>query len=154
MIYTACVLFYATFSFGKSRPIQNLVMVFSISLAIFISVYYHFLKDPEFHQNCFTIICLIIVSKSIYTMQKLLRPSRYAEKTVDGIKKTSGLTRIEKQNLKALKSMWQLVACGLSTVGLGFILWTVDQIFCSTLRSWRHQIGLPWGLLLEGHGWW
>jgi len=30
----------------------------------------------------------------------------------------------------------------------------LDNMFCGTLRRWRRDIGLPWGILLEGHGWW
>ena len=36
----------------------------------------------------------------------------------------------------------------------GFALWNLDNIYCSKLKAWRHELGLPWGILLEGHGWW
>ena len=36
---------------------------------------------------------------------------------------------------------------------LGYALWLIDTFFCPTLRSWRRQMGLPWGFLLELHGW-
>lgn len=36
---------------------------------------------------------------------------------------------------------------------LGYGLWLIDMFCCPTLRSWRRQIGLPWGFLLELHGW-
>lgn len=36
----------------------------------------------------------------------------------------------------------------------GFLIWNLDNIFCSEVRRLRRAIGLPWAVLLEGHGWW
>jgi dihydroceramidase len=33
-------------------------------------------------------------------------------------------------------------------------LWQLDFIFCSELTAWKRAIGMPWGFLLEFHGWW
>ncbi len=53
-----------------------------------------------------------------------------------------------------LKTLWVMVAMGLSIFLGGFGIWALDNQYCSTIRRWRHQVGLPWGILLEGHGWW
>lgn len=53
-----------------------------------------------------------------------------------------------------LKVMWQMIACGLSIFLGGFVLWSLDNHYCTQLRSWRHEVDLPYGILLEGHGWW
>jgi len=53
-----------------------------------------------------------------------------------------------------LKEMWMMVGLGLAIFLGGFGLWNLDNAYCSVFRRWRHQVGLPWGLLLEGHGWW
>ncbi|KAK5008423.1 alkaline ceramidase ydc1 [Cryomyces antarcticus] len=50
--------------------------------------------------------------------------------------------------------MWLLIGYGLTIFLGGFFIWTLDNEMCSTLRIWRRRIGLPWGVLLEGHGWW
>jgi dihydroceramidase len=50
--------------------------------------------------------------------------------------------------------MWTMIAVGLSIFLGGFGMWNLDIIYCGKLRQWRHQVGLPWGILLEGHGWW
>ncbi|KAM5480509.1 alkaline ceramidase ydc1 [Microsporum audouinii] len=47
-----------------------------------------------------------------------------------------------------------MVAYGLSTFLGGFAIWNLDNEYCSNLRTWRRELGLPWGILLEGHGWW
>jgi dihydroceramidase len=53
-----------------------------------------------------------------------------------------------------VRKMWSLIAVGLSIFLGGFAIWNLDNIYCSKLRSWRHEVGLPWGIFLEGHGWW
>lgn len=55
---------------------------------------------------------------------------------------------------KILSMMWTMIACGLSTFLGGFAIWALDIKYCSQLRSWRREVGLPWGIVLEGHGWW
>jgi dihydroceramidase len=36
----------------------------------------------------------------------------------------------------------------------GFLIWNLDNIFCDQARGYRRVIGLPWGVVLEGHAWW
>lgn len=36
----------------------------------------------------------------------------------------------------------------------GYLVWNIDLEFCRELRLLREQVGLPWGFLLELHGWW
>lgn len=73
-------------------------------------------------------------------------------KTVQSVKPQvgSGVRR----DMDIIDEMWLMVALGLSIFLGGFGIWALDNKYCSTLRTWRHQVGLPWGLLLEGHGWW
>lgn len=59
-----------------------------------------------------------------------------------------------KRDEQILRDMWLMIALGLTIFLGGFIIWTLDNEYCSTIRRWRRDIGLPWGILLEGHGWW
>jgi dihydroceramidase len=63
-------------------------------------------------------------------------------------------TEDTKRDEQILRDMWWMIAVGLSVFLGGFGIWSLDNTYCSTLRRWRHEIGLPWGILLEGHGWW
>lgn len=58
------------------------------------------------------------------------------------------------RDLKILRSMWFMVAYGLSMFLGGFVIWNLDNMFCTKIRAWRREVGLPWGIILEGHGWW
>ncbi|KAE9961215.1 hypothetical protein EG328_004717 [Venturia inaequalis] len=177
MIYCSCVALYAVISPDLSKTTRPYFLVFVLSLAIFISGYYHFLQTPEFHQICFAIIVAIVAFKNMYTMETKLRPERLVTKgsttppydvKVENwdVKRTGSWTpegemlrqgprgSVDERKTKALKSMWIMVACGLGTIGAGFLLWNLDTMYCSHWRRWRRQVGLPWGMLLEGHAWW
>lgn len=48
----------------------------------------------------------------------------------------------------------RLATFGLSTGLFGFFLWNIDVHLCGHVTAVKHWIGLPWGFLLELHGWW
>lgn len=66
----------------------------------------------------------------------------------------SELEKNAKRDQKVLNEMWFMVAFGLTIFLGGFAVWTLDNKYCSKFLHWRRSIGLPWGILLEGHGWW
>ena len=37
---------------------------------------------------------------------------------------------------------------------IGYALWRLEFRSCRILRNLRHEMGLPYGFLLEFHGWW
>ncbi|KAF6803769.1 alkaline phytoceramidase [Colletotrichum sojae] len=142
MIYTTCILFYAVFSHGMSLLGQSLLGSFITGLAVFITVYYHYLGDPVFHQVMFGILTATVVLRSLYVMDKTLRPSSASQ------------SKHGRPDAQLLKTLWTLIGFGLAAIAVGFLAWNIDNIFCSQLRRWRRELGLPWGVLLEGHGWW
>ena len=163
MIYTTSLMCYATFTYNKSRRFSNILGVCLTSLAIFITLYYHYLQDPAFHQSAYALLTSTLVFRSVYLMEKALRPSRrYSTRAKNDERLGGGVTagerahreRVDRRDLQTLREMWLLVICGVSVFLLGFVFWNLDNEYCSTIRVWRRQIGLPWGILLESHGWW
>lgn len=156
MIYTSSILFYAVFSHGRSTLMAWAIGLSVASLAVFITGYYHYLKNPIFHQNAFAALTAAVCFRSMYAMEKALRPSRRPRPDLSSMDEKSrrALKEQDRRDLQTLTMMWKLVGCGLGAVGLGFLLWNLDTVFCSTLRRWRVAVGLPWGIFLEGHGWW
>jgi dihydroceramidase len=158
MIYTTCIMFYAIFSHGKSTFTSTSLFVFTALLATFITTYYHYLQDPVFHQNMFALLTVIVVFRSIYAMEITLRPSFKPRRSIDSSPALAGdlkeNSRIDARDMAILRMMWKMIACGVGAVAAGFLIWNLDNEFCPTIRGWRREIGLPWGILLEGHGWW
>ncbi|KAL8672899.1 MAG: hypothetical protein Q9168_002653 [Polycauliona sp. 1 TL-2023] len=162
MIYTTCLMNYATFSYSKSRLYGFTLALALGSLAIFITLYYHYLQDPAFHQNAYGILTAVMLARSMYVMEYSLRPSLRKSEESFQLHHRKSMTAEQKRisqaddlrNTKILSTMWILILTGLGIFLSGFGLWQVDNIYCSTLRHWRRELGLPWGIILEGHGWW
>jgi dihydroceramidase len=163
MIYTTCLMCFATFAFNKSRRFSIVLGVSLMCLAIFITLYYHYLQDPAFHQNAYALLTVTVVFWNIYIMEKALRPSwRRAQRERDDAqlgRELSTEERMQRQSIDhrnnhILKTQWLMVIYGISVFLGGFAIWSLDNKYCSTIRKWRRQMGLPWGILLEGHGWW
>lgn len=97
----------------------------------------------------------------MYIMEVNIRPSlrkKYAtvpQKDIDPATTTKSERMANvRRDERIIKEMWFMVIYGLSIFLGGFGIWALDIKYCSQLRKWRHDVGLPWGLLSEAHGWW
>jgi len=157
MIYTTCLMCYACFSFNQSRRFCQILTAGLAALCVFITAYYHYLQDPTFHQNAYAILTAIVVFRSMYVMEVNIRPSlrnKYGRTSSNTNGKAVLSAEEAERDKQILRDMWLMIALGLTIFLGGFGIWNLDNYFCSTIRSWRRAIGLPWGILLEGHGWW
>ncbi len=144
MIYTTCLMAYATFSYARGPLFSTVLAVALVALSLFITAYYHYLQNPAFHQNAYALLTVIIVVRQVWVMETMLRP----------MWKRAGKERFDGRDARILRNMWVMIAIGVSTFVGGFGIWALDIKYCSTLRAWRREVGLPWGVFLEGHGWW
>ena len=162
MIYTTCLMCYATFSYARSTAFKVTLASLLVSLAVGITVYYHFLQDPAFHQRAYALLTIIIVFRQMYVMEFTLRPRLKASEEKYKLRHGRSMGSQEKEMSRGedrrdkaiLKTMWIMIGIGLTTFLGGFGLWGLDIVYCSQLRGWRRELGLPWGIVLEGHGWW
>ena len=74
MIYTTCLMFWATFEHKREQTFRTLLGFALAGLAIFITAYYHYLQDPTFHQNAYAILTAIVLLRSMYIMEVSIRP--------------------------------------------------------------------------------
>lgn len=150
MIYTTSFSCYASFTHGSSAAVKAVVGAALFGLSVFITAYYHYVKDPTFHQVSYALLTAAVLFHGFYVMERCLRPRwRAAPK-----RETRETQRIDDRDRRILAQMWLMVATGLGVFLGGFAIWQLDNIYCSTVRRWRHELGLPWGIVLEGHGWW
>ncbi|CAN9457107.1 unnamed protein product [Alternaria alternata] len=159
MIYTTCLMNFATFSYGKSRLYSTVLAVGLVSLAVFITLYYHYLQDPTFHQNAYALLTAIVLFRAMYVMEVNIRPRfRSKEREAANPRPHRGVKAVQERedvrDQEILSTMWKMIAFGLSIFLGGFAVWSLDNEYCSKLIKWRREIGMPWGFVLEGHGWW
>ncbi|PNY29283.1 Alkaline ceramidase 3 [Tolypocladium capitatum] len=140
MIYTTCLMMYASFAYSRSRAFSVLLGVSLLALAGSITAYYHITKDPVFHQGAYAALTATVVFRSMWVMESQVRPLLEA--------------RDRDRSRRVLKATWLLVATGLTIFVMGFAIWNLDNVLCSQLRRWRRAVGLPWAVVLEGHAWW
>jgi dihydroceramidase len=157
MIYTTCLMVYACFSYSRGTVYRIALAISLVALSLFITLYYHYLQDPAFHQNTYALLTTIVVLRTMFTMEHTLRPSlrrHKLQKVSTNLAEKRNQAQSDIRDKAILKNMWVLVGFGLIMFLGGFGIWSLDNMYCSTLRVWRREIGLPWGVLLEGHGWW
>lgn len=163
MIYTTCLMCYASFSYSRPAGVRLFLAIALLGLAVFITLYYHYLQDPVFHQNAYALLTTVVLLRSMYIMENRLRPRWRKSNEEDRLaRKKEGLPVPSKErqqyenvrDIKTLKTMWVMVAYGLTMFLGGFLIWNLDNQFCSRIRVLRRSVGLPWGIFLEGHGWW
>ncbi|CAK7198094.1 alkaline ceramidase ydc1 [Sporothrix eucalyptigena] len=140
MIYATCIIGHATFSYGKSPAVSNLVGVGLFSLGLLITVVYHVTKEPVFHQVSFATLTCAVVFRSMYDMEWQLRPALQI--------------RSPDRANAIMSQMWRMCLSGIALFLVGFFIWNLDNIFCYYLRTWRNVLLLPWAMVLEGHAWW
>ncbi|XPS75050.1 alkaline ceramidase ydc1 [Ascochyta lentis] len=159
MIYTTCLMCFATFSYGKSLRYSTFLAIGLVSLALFVTLYYHHIQDPAFHQNVYALLTAIVLFRAMYMMEVAIRPRFQSDerkalnprpdRAAEAVRKQEDL-----RDQEILRTMWKMITAGLSIFLGGFAVWHLDNVHCSKLIRWRREIGMPWGFLLEGHGWW
>lgn len=158
MIYTSCVMVYAAFSHSRTAIQRFFIGSASTATAIFITVYYFYLGDPVFHQVAFALLTVLVLGRNIYVMETTLRPSRRKLDSAVAAKQSPAQraeqARKDARDAKILRQMYGIMGFSLVNAYGGFAIWNLDNIHCSKIRRWRYDLGMPWGFLLEGHGWW
>ena len=135
MIYTTCVMFYAIFSHGRATSTKALIALLVALLALFITLYYHYLKDPLFHQNMFALLTAIVFFRSMYAMEVTLRPSRRAKANESRKGSSREQAREDQRDLAILKTMWQMIPVGRP------VSWKLVRILPRFLSRSRSAIG-------------
>lgn len=75
MIYTTCIMAFATFSYSRSKRSSLLIGLSLTGLATFITVYYHMSQNPVFHQVAYALLTCAVVFRGMYVMENVLRPA-------------------------------------------------------------------------------
>lgn len=130
MIYATCIPFWSVFSTFKDVRGQSVVALGIMSAAGILTAIYLVLKNPTIHQAAYGVMNGIIILKSI------------------------SLTREYVHDRRARSQLYRVMWTGILLFIFGYFLWNLDIHFCSFARATRRDWGMPYGFLLEGHGWW
>ncbi|KAK9452417.1 ceramidase [Limtongia smithiae] len=130
MIYATCIATWSVFSYARAKKDAILLAIYIFLGAAILTAVYLYFKDPTIHQAGYAVLTGAVLFRSMYlTITKIDDPA-------------------------ARRNMWKTVIIGVSTFLSGYGLWMIDIHFCSSLRAARRVVGMPYGFILEGHGWW
>lgn len=130
MIYATCIPFWSVFSEFRDRRGSILVGVGILTAAnLLTAIYLHF-KNPTIHQAAYGLLNAGIIFKSY------------------------SLAKVHVKNDRASKQLNRTMFLGVALFLFGYILWNMDIHLCSHARAARRSWGMPYGFVLEGHGWW
>ncbi|KAF2198330.1 alkaline ceramidase family protein [Delitschia confertaspora ATCC 74209] len=117
-------------TFNRPLPYRRRVTALILGTLIPLSIYHCWADEIVLHEIAFAVMIFTTVFKTRVLMKERVNDS------------------VQRGRLAGLSSFG--LACGL----FGYFLWNIDFHFCSHLTSVKHKIGLPFGILLELHGWW
>ncbi|KAH6645327.1 ceramidase [Truncatella angustata] len=115
------------------RTAQNRLVntVLAIIFPLF-SAFYIWTGKIIYHAVVYFMICVLITARGQYLFY-FRKPEFPKDKLIDW-------------RIRGRRQLASLV--------VAYILWNIDLEFCTELRAFREQIGLPWAWLFEFHGWW
>ncbi|EJF67253.1 alkaline phytoceramidase [Dichomitus squalens LYAD-421 SS1] len=138
MIYVAsycCAVLFDTsrgFDLRQSNAGQ-LGVIFMVFNVLFTWSYYTN-RNPIYHQAVFAVLMLTTTFRTAYLL-------RHGE--------------ISKRLHQAQRStIARMFGSGAATFAFGFLIWNLDNVFCSHITRWKQSVGWPAAFLLEGHSWW
>ncbi|THG97975.1 hypothetical protein EW026_g4126 [Hermanssonia centrifuga] len=132
--YCCAILFDIQPGFNIHNAQSRLIIAFLLAFNVLFTWSYAVYRNPIYHQVVFAILMFTNVFRTSY----ILRFSEAAKTIPDQCRTTIA---------------W-LFGTGAVTFAFGFLIWNLDNIFCSKVTQWKHQVGWPAAFLLEGHSWW
>ncbi|KAK6460482.1 ceramidase [Scheffersomyces coipomensis] len=130
MIYATCIPFWSVFSEFRTKRESIIVGIGIFSAANLLTLIYLHFRDPTIHQAAYALLNACIIFKSL------------------------SLTGEHVDDKGAKSQLYKTMTIGVLIFLLGYFLWNLDIHFCTFVRGKRRDWGIPYGFVLEGHGWW
>ncbi|KAF2463199.1 alkaline ceramidase-like protein [Lindgomyces ingoldianus] len=130
MLLAAGSILHQVLTFGAPGPQRLRTTLLLLGILIPISVYHCWADEILVHVLTFGIMVAIVG------------------------RKIRGLISQRVTNPDAKRRLGGLATMGMGSGLFGYFVWNIDMHFCSQVTAIKHRLGLPWGFLLELHGWW
>lgn len=131
MVYATAIPFGYFLGFDGTPKYKRLCAWGTVFSTLIFSYIYIYIRNPIFHQIFYAILNFGLIIRSLAAVHRCITDDR------------------------ARKLLYKLLALASGLFLLGFVIWNIDNLFCSTMRYLRRDIlGIPFGFLTEGHGWW
>lgn len=150
-IATACVL-HRAMSFRQSEQYSRNVALFLICSLSIETIYHSIMDEQMVHELTFLLLILLVIRQT----RSLIRDRIQKDEEKRMLKWLSIFGAGESLALSHVfaRSCWIDFSNPTVCFLFGYLLWQLDFIYCSQLTAWKRALGMPWGFLLEFHGWW
>ncbi|OBW64702.1 MAG: Elongation factor G, mitochondrial [Aureobasidium pullulans] len=112
-------------------------------------------KTPTFINWFSGLLLLAVITETTYHVmmdEQTVHELSFVSLIIAVAAKTRSLIKLRVQQPKDKKMLQKAVIFGCFV--FGYLLWQLDFIFCTELTAIKRVVGMPWGFLLEFHGWW
>lgn len=132
MIYVTLIPSLYIWAYGKSSLGKKLVYFGLLTFMFLLTFVYCFIyKNPIIHQICYAALNFAIIFRTLSIIRTIVPDS------------------------KTRWYLYKLLIASFSLFLFGFFVWNIDNELCSSLIYVRRKyLGIPFGFLIEGHGWW
>ncbi|CDK24408.1 unnamed protein product [Kuraishia capsulata CBS 1993] len=132
MIYVTAIPFGYLFGHNKPPRTKLLVHLATGFFTVLLTVVYVFIyKNPALHQASYAALNFSIIWKTLNNIQ------------------------LKVKDRAAQIFLYKMLGTAFSMFIFGFLIWNLDNVFCQYLiHVRRNYLGLPYGIFIEGHGWW
>ncbi|CAK9439874.1 uncharacterized protein LODBEIA_P39740 [Lodderomyces beijingensis] len=131
MLYATIVPFWSVYSSFQSRTTSTIIAISIFTATTALSyVYLYVYTNPTLHQAAYAVLNFSIIYKSLVLSWQHVHDKKVRSQ-MDGV-----------------------AIFGVGIFLFGYFLWNLDIHFCDEVRSIRQDWGIPYGFILEGHGWW
>ncbi|TIA84228.1 hypothetical protein D6C76_01758 [Aureobasidium pullulans] len=160
-------LFHGLLSY-HAQMADDTSMIVAISIVLQRAMTYQ--KTPTFINWFSGLLLLAVITETTYHVmmdEQTVHELSFVSLIIAVAAKTRSLIKLRVQQPKDKKMLQKAVIFGagkpcaipvflvvLSCFVFGYLLWQLDFIFCTELTAIKRVVGMPWGFLLEFHGWW
>ncbi|KAH0365978.1 alkaline phytoceramidase, partial [Aureobasidium melanogenum] len=130
MIIATSIVLHRAMMFQRSDSYKRWLSGLLV-LAVIAETAYHTIKDEQMIHELSFLLLIIMVAVRIRSLIKL---------------------RVHNPQDKQM--LQNATIFGAGCFAFGYLLWQLDFIFCPQLTALKRKEGIPWGFLLESHGWW
>lgn len=147
-------LYHATLKY-RTQMSDELSMHMAIGTVL--NQVFNFQQPPSIQRRNTGIILGILVPFYIYHCladEFVLHVILFIGMSITVVVKTQSIIALRIKDSTHKKRLTTLARIGAACALTGYGIWNIDVNFCDTLTQWKRSLGLPWGFILELHGWW
>ena len=156
MFFATAIVLHRVMTFGESAAYSRNFALGLSAILVAIAVYHCWAIEVIAHQATFVIMVWVVAWNTRKLIRERVRDPRLQKRMKKLAFEGTGTSQLTLEKPRAFAPASRIYAKDvhvLVVILTAWVLWNVDNVTCTYLRQIRRAIGMPWGFLLELHGW-